>query len=314
MKIAKILPVLTFALVALGMTSCDDVTEPKYHEPTPGSFTIFTPPLQDQYYKLSDGGTFDLTLSGQPDYGFSAVTQYRAEVSLTEDFAQYETLVPTGTGTLSKMTLKEADLAMAINKLHGVEEASQYVDRGEEKIYFRGAAFIAEIANDADPSINSSYIHTDNVVSLNRVQNFMILPIPGVIYVIGNYVGDWIGPDASNVDALKPYTLSEKDNAIGSKVYYGTIDFQPTDVTQGCIFRFYTALGSWDENSMGCAGGTDSDTPVPFDDFAAGTVLDHALAKTKDSFQFPNYTGVLEFVVDLSDSSNPKATITAPAN
>lgn len=303
MKFTKLYTVLAAAVALAGFSACEDVTDPKFHEPDASEFKIYTPSFQNEYYQLTDDGTFDLILNGQPDYGFSAVTQYRADVSLTEDFAVTEQITPTGTGTLSRMTFKDSQLAMKINALHGVLKPEDYVDLGEEKIYFRGVAFIE--------GVEGSYVTTSNYVTLNRVQNYDKVPMPGVIYVIGNYVGAWIGPTEDNTDALEPYTLSEKKDEIDSKKYYGTIDFQPTNVEEGCIFRFYTKLGGWDENSYGPAGGTDSDTPVEFPDFKAGSVLDHALAATKDSFKFPKYTGKLSFFVDLSDSENPKVTITA---
>lgn len=308
MKFAKTYTVLAMAAAMLGFCSCSDVTDPKLNEqPGNDNFTIYTPSFQNEYYGLTETGTFDLTLSGQPDYGYSAITQYRALVSLTEDFAESRVLVPVGTGTLSKMTLRDNDLAIALCALHGVETKEDYVDLGEQKVYFKGQAFIDGIL-DKDGN-NRTVVETKNVVSLNRVQAYLALPIPGKIWVIGNYAGSWIGPDAANETALEPYALSEKDDAIGSKKYYGTIEF--TTEAEGSIFRFYTALEGWDANSLGCSGGTDSDTPVEFPDFVAGSTLEHALAATKDSFKFENYCGKIEFFVDLSDSSNPKATFKA---
>ncbi len=319
MKIAKIYAIGAVALLGAGFAACSDVTDPVFHAPDASKFTLYTPPLQDQYFQLSETGTFELTLNGQPDYGFSAITQYRAEVSLTPEFTEgnYRTLTPTGTGTLSKMTLKEYDLAIAINELHGVTSEEEYVDRGIEKVYFRGVAFIS--------GVDESYVTTNNVVSLNKVQNYFVLAIPASIYCIGNYLGDWIGPVADNAVALAPYTLSENDDAIGSNVFYGTIDFQD----HAPIFRFYPNLEGWDAPadwsgdgktgaayffSMGAAGGENNDTPVPFPDFVAGTTLTHNVAQTKDSFSFPNYTGVVIMTVDLSgdDQANYAATFSTP--
>lgn len=303
MKFAKLYTVLAAAVSLAGLSSCSDVTEPKFQEPDAATFKVNVPPLQNEYYGLTEDGTFNLEVNGQPDYGFSAITQYRAEVSLTPEFTEFIEISPIGTGTQSKMTFKDSSLAMALCQLDGVEDEEGYVDMGIRPVYFRGVAFIE--------GVDKSFVRTSNVVSLNKVQGFFKLPVPGVIYCVGNYVGDWIGPTPDNADALEPYTLSERDDEIDSKKYYGTIDFQPTKVEEGCIFRFYTALGSWDENSYGCADGPDNDTPVEFPDFVAGSVLDHALAKTKDSFKLNNYTGKLDFFVDLSDSNNPKITITA---
>lgn len=319
MKIAKIYAIGAIALVGAGFAACSDVTDPVFHAPDASKFTLFTPPLQDQYFQLSENGTFELTLSGQPDYGFSAITQYRADVSLTPEFTEgnYRTLTPTGTGTLSRMTLKEKDLAIAINELHGVESEDDYQDKGIEKVYFRGAAFIN--------GVEESYVTTTNVVSLNKVQNYFVLAIPGSIYCIGNYLTDWVGPTADNAEALIPYMVTEADDAIGSNVFYATIDFQEN----APIFRFYTNLEGWDAPAewsgdgktgaahfftMGAAGGENADKPVPFPDFVAGATLTHNVAETKDSFSFPNYTGVVKMVVDLSgdDTANYAATFSTP--
>lgn len=307
MKIAKIFPMIAVAALLAGATACSDVTDPVYHEPNAANFTLNTPPLQDQYFELTPNGTFEIVCNGQPDYGFSAITNYQVEVSLTSDFAEYKTLTPTGTGTLSRMTLKCSDLAIAMCQLHGTTSDEDYVDHGIEPVYFRGVAFIN--------GIESSYVTTSNVVSLNKVQGYFALPVPGYIFCIGNYAGSWIGPEAGNAEALRPYRVTEKADEIGSKVYYATIDFNSTDVDDnGCIFRFYTELSGWDNTadktvSYGPAGGTDSDTPVEFPDFVAGSTLTHNLVGTKDSFKFNNYKGVLNMVVDFS-GSNPKVTFT----
>lgn len=295
MKFNKIYSLLAAAVVVTAFSSCEDVTDPKFQQPDAESFTILTSPMQDQYYKLTEDGTFELTLSGQPNYGFSAVTQYRAQVSLDGKFdneENYVELVPTGTGTLSRMTLSELALAEAICQLHGVTSEDDYVDHGEETVYFRGVAFIN--------NVDKSYITTSNVTTLNRVQAFFSVAKPGAIYCIGNYVGKWIDPLEANADALEPYTLFENDDEIRSKIYHGIIDFQPTNLDEGSIFRFYTALGGWDKNSIGCAGGPDSDTPQEFPDFKAGSTFTHELAETKDSFKFNKYTGKIQFTIDLN--------------
>ncbi len=299
MKFNKIYTVMACAAVLCGAASCDQVTEPVLQKPDPATFQIYAPAMQDQYIQLTEDGTFELVLNGQPSYGFSAVTQYRAQVSLDGNFDENSPeLTPTGTGTLSRMTLSQLDLAEAITKLHGWEEKEDYVDQGEEKVYFRGVAYIE--------GIEESWVATSNSTSLNRVQSFFSVPKPGQIWVIGNYAGDWISPEAAQEAALEPYALSEKDDEVRSKIYYGNITFTVEDA--GCIFRFYTALDGWDNSSVGCSGGSDSDTPVEFPDFVAGNTLTHGLAKTKDSFSFPNYCGPLQFKVDLNTN---EATFTA---
>ncbi len=316
MKIVKILAFAACAAVAAAMgTACSDVTDPVLQKPDAAKFKMLTPPLQDQFFKLSENGAFELVLSGQPDYGFSTVVQYRAEVSLTQDFAKYETLTPTGTGTLSRMTLRESDLALALCTLRGVTEEEDFVYNTPEPVYFRGVAFIT--------GIEDSYVTTSNVVSLNKVQGYYAVRKPQSIYCIGNYLGDWIGPDVANAEALVPYMVSEDENDIGSNVFHATIDFQ----TNAPIFRFYTGLNGWDKPadfsadgktgpaaffSLGATGGNDDDNPVQFPDFVAGSTLTHQLMETKDSFSFPNYTGVINITVDLKDVAAPMATFTTP--
>ncbi len=299
MKINNIYAGLAFVAIAGALASCSDVTEPVYQDPDQASFKMLVPPLQNQYYELTEEGTFNLTLNGQPSYGFSAVTQYRAQVSLTGKFDSendYRELVPTGTGTHSAMTLSDLDLAEAICDLRGIKSKEDYTDAGVQTLYFRGAAFIE--------GVESSYVTTSNVVTLNKVQSFFSVAKPGSLYVIGNYVGDWISPEEKNVTALEPYTLFEKDDEIRSKHYYGSIYFDPDAVDAGSynsIFRFYTALTGWEDDSVGAAGGTDSDTPVEFDDFKSGATLEHGLAKTKDSFNLKGYRGGIDMDVNIAE-------------
>lgn len=315
MKTAKIYALMAIAGVGLSFASCSDITDPVFQQPDQANFTIYNPPMQDQLYELTPNGTFELVLSGQPDYGFSAITQYRADVCMNPEFAEgdYRTLAPTGTGTLSRMTLKMEDLAVAMNELSGVTSEENYVDRGMETVYFRGVAYIN--------GIEESYVTTSNYTTLNKVHCYYSLRLPKYIFCIGNYAGDWISPTESSATDLIPYRVSEKDDAIGSNIFYATIDFQEN----APIFRFYTGLNGWDKPadfdgtgktgpdaffSLGAAGGTDTDTPVVFDDFVGGSTLVHGLAETKDSFSFPNYMGVVNMTIDLTDAENPVATFT----
>lgn len=309
MKFNKII-LLGACVMAMAATSCSDVTEPVVQKPDASKFVMNVPPLQNQYFELVEGNTFDLVIAAQPDYGFSAITQYRAEVSLTEDFAEYKTLTPTGTGTLVRMTFKCEDLAVALCELHGVTSDADYVDQGIEKVYFRGVAFIS--------GVEESYVTTANIVSLNQVQGYFALPQGNFIFCIGNYESNWISPEEANSDALRPYRVQEKADEIGSKLYYASIDFQ----TNAPIFRFYTALTGWDADSWGAQGGTDTDTPVVFPsdeygtpDFADGDKLTWGVVKTKDSFSFPNLTGgIINMMVKMQTEGDYTVTFTTGDN
>lgn len=324
MKFNKIFTVLAAAASVLGIASCSDVTDPVLQTPDAANFKIFTPPFQNEYYNLTPQGTFDIDLNEQPGYGVSVVTQYRLDVCLDDKFeaGKFATLTPTGSGTLLKMTLKEVDLASALTAFQSKDgnplEEEDYVDMGEQKVYLRGRAFVSGAVG--------SEVVTSNIVTLNRVQSFYSVPKPAPLYIVGNYcIGatvldkawtDWIAPMPANEMYLMEYALMEADNAVGSKIFSGDVDFQ----NNSPIFRFYTELGSWDENSWGVKhdeAEPTSDNPQSFDDFTGAEgeePFKHELQKTKDSFKFPNCPGgVLHIVVDMS-GSKPTMTVTPAEN
>ena len=68
----------------LGMASCSQDRDPVLQTPT--EFVLNVPAMQNQYIELQEGDVLELVCS-QPNYGYSAVANYSAEVSLTEDFA-----------------------------------------------------------------------------------------------------------------------------------------------------------------------------------------------------------------------------------
>ena len=105
MKFAKIYTVLACAAAVAGFTACSDVTEPQYHKPDADSFSLNTPAMASQYLELTEEGTFEIVAASQPDYGFSAVTNYRIDVALTPEFTDFRQLTPSNNGgTLSRMT------------------------------------------------------------------------------------------------------------------------------------------------------------------------------------------------------------------
>lgn len=312
MKLTKIYTVVAAAGMLMGMASCQEVTDPKLQTPDAAQFKMVTPALQNEYFELTPDGTINLGVNAQPNYGFSAVTQYRVQVALVDDFSKeenYREIQPNGSGTLVNMTISCLYLAEAITDILGIEDAENF-PAAPMKLYFRGVAFIK--------GVQQSYVTTSNTVSLNNVKAFWAVAKPGEIYCIGNYAGDWISPQAANVEDLEPYTLREKEDAIRSKIYYGTITF--ANAANNCTFRFYTALNGWDNtdeqpmNSVGPTGGNDDDHPVKFADFGAGSQLkDQPLMATKDSFELSNYMGTLSMEVNLADEDNMTATITAVA-
>jgi len=272
----KKLPILFAGLVAMfGFTGCsDDHDETVYHAPT--SFEMNEPALADQYIELTEKGTFTLTAKAQPDYGYSAITQYSALVSLTEDFAESKQLTPTQP-TQTQMTFKSADLALAICELSGIASTEDWAALGNDtpvtKVYFKGVAELKDV--------EGSRIVSSNTVSLNKVQYYFAVPTPGFIYLVGAPEG-WAGPTESNAAHYADWRLFEANNAIGSKIYSNVFDIEPGQA----MFRFYTALTGWDADSYGSQA---DDNPLDFQ-FTDG-MFTNELVKGKGSFNFPDWPG-----------------------
>ncbi len=271
----------------IGFTSCEQDRDPVLQTPT--KFVLNTPAFQNQYYMLAPGNTFELTCS-QPDYGYSAVSQYSAEVSLTEDFAKYESLKTVTTS--ARMVLDDDDLAVALCKLHGFDNEETYQDLPAGKIYLRAVAQLS--------GVDGSMIKS-NPVALNYVKFYFALPQAGYIYLVGSPEG-WAGPVEGNADHYAKWRLFEKSDEIGSKVYYGTFEMPATP-----MFRFYTALTGWDPDSYGSQV---DDAPVDVE-LVAGTAAT-PVVKGKGNFNFPGITAPckMELKVDMSVKNNFLLTVT----
>lgn len=79
------------ALAVFGMASCSEDTDPVLQKPT--EFVLNVPAMQNQYIELANTSVVELVCS-QPDYGYSAVAQYSAQMSLTPDFAEFREITP----------------------------------------------------------------------------------------------------------------------------------------------------------------------------------------------------------------------------
>ena len=127
--------------------------------------------MQDQYIDLKAGNTLELVCS-QPDYGYSAVTQYSAQMSLTEDFAQAYDLESVDK-TVARMAIKQQQICDGIVELHGFADAEEfneyYAADPYEKIYFRAIAQL--------DGVESSKI-VSNVVSYNYIKSFYSVAEP----------------------------------------------------------------------------------------------------------------------------------------
>ncbi len=281
------------AAVALGFSSCSEDRDPVYKAPT--TFVLNTPAMQNQYIALTEGQTLELTCS-QPDYGYSAVTQYAAQMSLTADFAEVydlENIAP----TKSQISIRQEAIATGICELAGVTSQETYDEKWggnpePMEVFFRATAQLNGVEGSAIVS---------NVVSYKAIKPYFAIPVAGFIYLIGD-CGGWTGPDAGNADALAGWRLFEPDNAIGSKVYSGVFNIPAGKA----MFRFYTELTGWDGGAS--LGYQEADNATDFE-MVDGS-FSSALVKGKGSFNFPNWEGgEMTITVDMSDASNMFVTI-----
>lgn len=283
------------AAVVLGVSSCSQDRDPVYQTPT--TYVLNVPAMQDQYIALEKGATLEL-VSSQPDYGYSAITEYSAEMSLSPEFTTFETLSPVDVNQ-ARLSLKQEDIATAICKIQGIETPEQYdaiySDPSKvDKVYFRTIAQLS--------GVEGSMI-TSNVVSYNNIRTYFAVPQPGFIYLVGSPEG-WAGPTDANAAHYEDWKLTEPKDAIGSKVYSAVFDIPASP-----MFRFYTALTGWDADSYGSQV---DDNPIDFPELTNdGESFTTPVVKGKGSFNFPNWAGgKMTIVVDMSDSKNITLTIT----
>ncbi|MDE6277968.1 MAG: SusE domain-containing protein [Muribaculaceae bacterium] len=286
----KIAYIFAIGTALLATTSCKQNTEPKFERAV--SMELNTPPLANQLYTLTPDGTIDLTWS-QPDWGFAAAATYQVEASFEEDFHYYENGTPSFYFTMPTeyhscaASVKMSDLAVAICTLRGITDPSEYTEEPARKVYLRVHGYINGIL---ESSVYS------NVIALEQVKEYCAVRVPGSLYIIGNYLGDWIAPDPGNADKLADWRLREPEDGIDSKVYTGSVNYGP-----GAMFRFYSALTGWDADSWG-AQKDDNPVEFTFTDGEFNGKIDGP--GFKGSYSFPDWAGgTMNMTVNLNDKT-----------
>ena len=247
----KIFNSLLLAMVAAlpMLTSCsdDNGSNPTVTQPT--EFIINASPLADQYIQLSADNMVNLTWS-QPNYGFNALATYQIQVGLveggnvtwnTKDGAPKYLKT---TYTVCNANISGDEIAESICDLDGFKDADSYVDKGFREVALR---VYSCLMNANGEEIANSGIISDNYVTFKHMAAFNAVKSPAYIYLVGNPTG-WATPNAGNLETYIPWRLYEKEDEIGSDVYYGTFTIPAIDPLQ---FRFYRELLGWDLTSMG---------------------------------------------------------------
>ncbi|MDE6248010.1 MAG: hypothetical protein K2M41_09270 [Muribaculaceae bacterium] len=264
----KLSIICAMAALALGFTSCKQEDNPQYKDPT--TFTINEPALKEQAFRtakeMTDPETFNLFAS-QPDYGYSAVCNYSALVSLDPEAPLDEWIELTNTlPTSGAMAIQTFELGAAINVLLNVEDEADFNNRGLANEvfapYFRA---VCEI-----PGIEGSRIVSSNMVQYNKVMIQYAEKKPGWIYICGDVANITTGkangftaPGVANEAAyMENWSLFEPEDMIGQKLYVGVFNLTPKETATApeytgnpddCAqFRFFTQLLGWTtEASLG---------------------------------------------------------------
>lgn len=298
--------------VMLGFTSCESTTDPKLElpsqDPAAVSFEINQPVIGAQALQLAPDGTFDMIVNSQPAYGAPLVVTYSAQVSITGNWGNADEVydLKADTQDFHTVTFKQNELAVAITSLMGYEKVTDkntgdvtyYKDGqpytgpvdgfGPDKVYLRGVAQVG--------SIKDSKCYS-NAVEYEQVDWYLAFKEPAILWIIGNYAGSWIAPTTDNEAALRGggWYLSEPDDAVESNIYVGTFDFANSG-EGSMIFRFYTKLTGWDDDSYGSQV---DDNPIA-QEWKNGDSTDAKLVKGKGSYQFDDNIGLITLVVDMS--------------
>lgn len=296
----KKLSIFLSALAVMGLAACNDDKTPVLN--VPDSFTLNTPPTAEQYYELTPDGTIELTCS-QPDYGFVATATYSVEISLDKETTY---AVTSNNPNSAAFTINEADVAMGMCQLLGIENPDQWAEAGIDfmPLYVRA---VSKLNNDGLALVKSNW------VELEHVKPYFAVPSPGFIYLVGT-PSEW---NMTLTETLKQWRLYESDKAIGSKIYSGVFNIPAGDV----LFRFYTELdGNWDTFSYGPAnnhGGEAVSSDGAFNIACSFTdgLFEDGIKATRDNFHFANWAGgEMTITVDMSNENNMTVTITEGAH
>ncbi len=230
MKNNKYIQTLFVGLTMMvGFTACED-RDPVYQAPeSTDSFVLNIPPLADQYYELTEGGTIDLTWSAF-DYGYAAVANYAVEASLNENFDPAEQVATT---TVCNASIKQASLALAICSMRGIEDVASYVDEPARNVYFRVKSSLKNVEGSEVIS---------NTIKFSQIKEYCAIKEAGYIYLVGTPTG-WVEPNSAAAATYENWKLIETE--IGNNIYSGVFNLAAGDHT----FRFYASLGGWGSDS-----------------------------------------------------------------
>lgn len=178
---------------ALGFSSCnetwDDSPVLKTHEGVQTASFLNEPQMQSAQVMITQqNNTSNLNLTcSQPDYGYAAAAAYQVQMSLTEDFAEYQE-IDQRFYDCAQINPLYSDVAAAVEYLSGVRSEAD-LPLPYQRIYVRLKAFIPQ--SPENTTYLSNVVHYD-AISADYLA-IWVADVPVNIYLRGGLPGadDW---------------------------------------------------------------------------------------------------------------------------
>lgn len=244
---------LLIMVMGFGLTGCKDDTQPRL-SPAP-EFKLNTPQMATSTFVLTPTSSVDFSVS-QPDYGLGTTPSYTMQISLSPEFkeateteeANYVAIK--GSYTKAVFSVPGKNFAVALNRLNGIVEEEDEA-KFEAKPYKIYARCVADIAH-------CDYAHSvSNIITLEAVEPYFVVSVPGVFYIVGGANG-WEPPTE---DYLNSENFNESwmfiETEAESGIFEGEIEMTPAQAADG--FRFYNALSGWGADGVPPSLGANSD-------------------------------------------------------
>ena len=239
----KIILMFVWIAAVLSFSSCsetwDDNPRLLTHEGVITDNFLNEPVLQEQYILLTrenQDASLHLTCS-QPNMGYAAIVTYKVQVSLTEDFSEYEEITQ-AFYDCANINPVNKDMAAAIEKLSGVT-TEEDLPLDYMRIYLRLRAYIE--TSESNTQFLSNVVYYEHI---GIAENYLAIWIPDQpvnIYLRGSFDEGWNAlPEYQFVTGKDENTWVIKEFTLAA----GT-EFKVADSTWGPL-----NLGAGDSNTV----------------------------------------------------------------
>ncbi len=252
------------------------------------TFEVNVPAYAGYTYVLSEANASatmeTLYVREQPDYGFTAPTQYYAQVSFGETFEDGSFVELENIGRTQKIELNTKEVNKAITLLQG-DNVSE--NPGVMNIFIRLRAHLSDATatvTDSVPTIKDCY---SNVIKLSVQPYYMLLvdALPAPYYWVGDFNG-WSNDANGAAAGMIPMSLVE---GFSYNTVTGAGDFTFTGYFEaGLGYKLVLVPGNWDIQ-VGMVDGA-----LAFNDGGSGNITVAESGYYTFTANSENYTGTFE--------------------